>query len=698
MSKIFDMSNKPAIPIKRTPYGVTMVFTLVISTFILSMMAIGNGKLSIELMLFGTLVCAVLTKTGELTLQAFGLTRIKAWLPMSFVVGFVVISLPIVALTLTVNMSALTAFWICALAMLSLNYFVSGKVSAPPSLDWADTAMALVFAITIAFLAKIPVSSTTILLNTGVLPNWSDYYLHGITIASFGSPFASGVDLELVGVSRVFYHYAPYMIPAVFQPISGMSGLALSTALLLPLGLLVAAFGSYAFAVELGGRLNGLLALTAIICLPGFSVFIQSGWFDFYWLILIAPGSGYAIGVSAIVCASTLTYLNRHDNSVLCFTMLLLFSLILIRVHMFMLLAPAIVSLILLHRWRANIRLLLGVVFCTITVGLLALHFSTFLHGLWIEYAKPREYLNFALQWSPIYGQTIKLSEYPFGLTMPVQILAVLAAVLGIYLILYPLLLMLNVRRFRFHATDALPLLLMTTFIALMLFALNAGNGDYTEYKHRHFLLLYVIIAIYTITYAFTLVSHYISNKSKFRRWVYGLAIGIFSATIAWSWDSNPASPNVKAMPWGGGFHNKPITPGLLEVAQYINAHAKQGDVLAMGEASTITDPRAFIVEVVSLTSVPAFIARSDLQMMRSQCVQEIVVKRLSLLKELSFIDNWTDAQKLLQANGIRWFLAPPGEKQNWDANLEFAVFSSKGVSVYDSGHPAAERFSKPQC
>ena len=689
------MSNKLEIQIK------TIVFILVVSAFVLLMMSLGNGKLTIEVMLFSVVVCAVLTKGGELTLQAFRLTTIKAWLPAAFVVGFVAISLTMVALTLTVNLSAFAAFWISALSVLSLSYFASRKTRICPPIDWADPAIALVVAIAIAFLAKLPVSSASTLLNTGVLPNWSDYFMHGITLASFGSPFVSGVDMELVGVSRAFYHYAPYMIPAAFQLISGMSGLVLSSSFLLPFGLLIAAFGSYSLAVELGGRLAGLSALTAIICLPAYLVFIQSGWFDFYWLLFIAPGSGYAIGVSAVVCASTVTYLKGNDSRVLWFTVLLLFSVILMRVHIFMLLAPAIVSLILLHCWQAHIRLLLGIALVAITIVMLAVHFSTYLHALWIEYAKPHEYLDFALQWSPFYGHPVNFLEYPFGITLLAQILVVLAAVLGAYLLLYPLLFLLNVRRFSFHASDALPLLLIISFIGLMLFAPTlTRNSDFTDYKHRHFVLLDVIIAIYTISYAFTLASSYISNENKFRHWVYGLVISIFATTIMLNWDSNPARPNVKAMPWAGSFHNQPISPGLLEAARYIRTHAKSGDVLAMGIPSTITGPRVItkVDEAVSLTDIPAFIARTDYNMGRSQCIREVVTKRLSALNELSSITNWSDAQKLLQTNGIRWFLVPSGEKQKWDANLESAVFSSNGISVYDAGHFDYDIFKKPQC
>ena len=87
----------------------------------------------------------------------------------------------------------------------------------------------------------------------GVLPIWNDYFIHGVTIASFGSPFATGGDMELAGVSRGFYHYAPFMIPAAFQAVSGMSGLALSTSLLLPLGLLIAAFGELCVCCKVRG-------------------------------------------------------------------------------------------------------------------------------------------------------------------------------------------------------------------------------------------------------------------------------------------------------------------------------------------------------------------------------------------------------------------------------------------------------------
>jgi hypothetical protein len=96
--------------IKVSRYGVTIVFSLVISAFILTMLSLGSGKTTIELILFSTLVSVVLTIAGELALHAFHLALIKAWLPTAFVVGFALVSSLMLALNLIFNLSALTAF------------------------------------------------------------------------------------------------------------------------------------------------------------------------------------------------------------------------------------------------------------------------------------------------------------------------------------------------------------------------------------------------------------------------------------------------------------------------------------------------------------------------------------------------------------------------------------------------------------
>ena len=104
-----------------------------------------------------------------------------------------------------------------------------------------------------------------------------------------------------------------------------------------------------------------------------------------------------------------------------------------------------------------------------------------------------------------------------------------------------------------------------------------------------------------------------------------------------------------------------------------------------MGALSTVSSPDAFIIQLISLTGIPAFIARYDLKMLDSQYIREIAMKRLCYLNELSSIANWSDAKKSLQENGIRWFVALPKENLNRDINREFSVFPTNGISVYDT-------------
>jgi hypothetical protein len=297
--------------------------------------------------------------------------------------------------------------------------------------------------------------------------------------------------------------------------------------------------------------------------------------------------------------------------------------------------------------------------------------------------------MTMALGWTPIYKQQIQpiLADFP-EFTSYIKILVILAAILGAFTFLYPLLSLLNIRRFGFSGMDTLPLLMAVCFVGLMLFTPTAGNGDFSEYKHRHFPLLYTITVIYTITTAFALASSHLLLKSRFRKLLCGLVISIFPISIFLNWGSNPAHPKTDAIPWSGNYHNQPTTPGLLEAAQYILSHSRNGDVLAMGLSSTTSDPRARIVELVSLTGIPAFVARSDLKMKRSQDIRDIVLKRLNILQKLSLITNWQKAQKVLKNHGIRWFLTPSGEIPRWDPNLKFAVFSIHGISVYDSSYP----------
>ena len=243
---------------------------------------------------------------------------------------------------------------------------------------------------------------------------------------------------------------------------------------------------------------------------------------------------------------------------------------------------------------------------------------------------------------------------------------------------------------------DALPLFVLLSFLGLTLFAPAAYTSDITEYKQRHFLSLYMLVVVYTIYYAVSLMPKNIVDKAVFERTVVAGAACILVGVVALNWGANPARPSVVAMSWASFAHNQSTTPGLLDSAAYIKAHASPGDVMVIGTPSNGPMQGAAITDLISLTGVPAYVARA--RMTKSLCIQSILQNRLSVLKTLSAIDNWPEAQRFLKANGIRWVAFPAGGRPKWDTGLNAVAFSSKGMSVYDAGQFDNGLFSQLQC
>lgn len=286
-------------------------FAVVVAAFLLSSIALGDGRVSPASTATVVLLALVMTRSGAWLLRVGGLSTLQARLPAALIVGLVALAVPMTGWVLFSNLSVLGALCATGLTMMALGYGGSRRVPHAPPPDRADLLFAALACISILVFARVAITLPHSLAQNGVLSIWSDYLLHGVSIASFGSPFSGNTDLEFVGERRPFYHYAPFLLPGVLQVVTGMSGFAAATSILLPLGLMVAAFGVYVLAVEWGGRAGGLLATVLALCVPLYLFPLQSGLFDFHWLLFIAPGTGFGIGVASLVCASLLRWLNE---------------------------------------------------------------------------------------------------------------------------------------------------------------------------------------------------------------------------------------------------------------------------------------------------------------------------------------------------------------------------------------------------
>jgi hypothetical protein len=154
-------------------------------------------------------------------------------------------------------------------------------------------------------------------------------------------------------------------------------------------------------------------------------------------------------------------------------------------------------------------------------------------------------------------------------------------------------------------------------------------------------------------------------------------------ATIG-DWGGNPARPDTNAMPWGGDFHNQPVSAGLRSAAEYVRAHTRRGDVMAMG-SDAVTGQSQMIVQFISLTDIPAFLARVELKMRGEPCVRAAVQGRMNSLKKIREAIDWSEARGMLRENGIRWFIISTGNPP-WDPSGRSAVYADEGFAVYDTG------------
>lgn len=622
--------------------------------------------------------------TGQLCLnQIVKLNAMNGLGPGCFAIGAVLNSAVLSVVVTFVGMPLWVSAASCSAIVVWLWIWLRpDELSTKPVEEFA----LVVFAAALLLVLHSPISSPTMLAQTGQLPIWSDYYIHGVTIYNFSSPLLQGQDMTSIGFDRVFYHYGPFMLSALMQSAIGASGLTMSTAVLLPMGLLIAMMGGVALALYLEGMSTAFVAFLALLAIPGPEAFgIHSGWFDFDWLLIAAPGSGYAIGFACVLLMIA-HHIAKADPPKIHLWRVVLFlavgcsALILTRVQMFVLLAPVLPAYIGLT-WSRSIRNL-GLILVSIGVSgaALVVAFSENVRSAWLEFSQPHIYLARALNWSRDFGGLkAYLVDLSFSSKLFLELCIVLGTTLGVWTLLWPVLIMVCGWKRTLNRFDMVVPIILLSYIVLILVAPAGGNGDLSEYKHRHFLLLYVLVVISSAYLSIRLIP-----SERVRRGIVvasGLAILGFAITMTGQMFDRPDGD---AVPWAGNYHNAPITLGVPEVAAFLASQSRYGDVYAVSSVRAKTSLGA-IPEIISLAGVPSYLGRADLHTLRSDCYAETVTARIAVLEQVASSDTWETAREVLRAQGIRWYVRFANDPMRWPSDSNVASFSSPVVFVYDS-------------
>lgn len=600
-----------------------------------------------------------------------------------FALGAVLLSVCLSILVAIFSIPLWVSAGACAAVTISLWFWL--KPRELESNVGEEVALTL-FSVVLLLLLASPIASPVILQQTGILPIWVDYYIHGATIYNFSSSFLLGQDMTIAGASRMFYHYGPFMLSALIQSATSISGLTASTSVLLPIGILIAMFGGVSLALSLGGLPLAFLSFLALIAVPGPETFgVKSGWFDFNWLLIASPGSGYAIGLGCVLLMLAHNVANSTQPKSQYWKILVLIfvgaaALILTRVHIFLLITPVLAAYIWLT-WSSFMRRIAFIMACAGVIIIIAIFtFSESATSVWLDISQPHIYFSNVMNFSQYYGDLkASLGTNNFGLLLAFDLLITIGSTFGYWTILLPLLFGLTLWRRRLEHFDLVLPLLLITYIFLILFTPAGGNGDVTEYKHRHFVLIYILSTII----ATHLFLRLIPNLSNNRGLTVAAAIGSLGCGLFMS-GRMIDKPDLKVMPWADTFHNASITKNVPRAADYLSSHSNFGDLFAL---STKHARNSFgpLTEIISLSGVPAYLGRTPIHSARSECMAATISLRLTILKNIEESKNWSEAREILRLHGIRWYLTFSNEAPLWSDGPGAKVLSLPGISIYDS-------------
>jgi hypothetical protein len=547
----------------------------------------------------------------------------------------------------------------------------------------------VVLGVTAAWFCRLQITAYAGMMQSGVFHPWSDFFVHGAQVAQFGDPLAvDRGDILEAGRPLAFYHYGMFMLPAALLALPGAPpALAIASSALLVFGLLVAILGCYALAFELACGMAALIAVAAVMLLPdAAALWPGNGSFGFHWLMMIAPGSAYAIGVAAVA----LVYLMRWQQQrrwadALCCG-LLVASVALLRAQIFVVLVPACVLAAVYSRFYHRARQITAcLVACMLLLALASIFIEPFQH--WFE-ARTHftEFIGFAY-----------LLPLPDSLAQPYATLAHVTGsvcaswigwlllpvlILGPWVLVAPLVAIYLHRRRLLSRHDLIPLMVLLAYLGVVVFAPTPSNGDFTEYKQRPFVLIYVVFLLWPIARLLGAVT-FIGQPRSSRAFA-AVAIASFCVIGALALLLQKQDPQANPAVWTAKYFDIRQPAGLGDAAAFIRAHARLGDVMA--SVGGCQDPS---VPLASMTGMPQYFARGGVQWSRRDHDTEDLDPHVTVMRALESSDSSDAAARLLTQAKIAWLVViePEPGCDRRGPPIDTPAFQSHQTAVIAAAH-----------
>jgi hypothetical protein len=617
----------------------------------------------------------IVMSAGFLLLRAARAADMPA--PAAWVVGIFATAMAIYALVMVFHLLAATAFVIWACLVAGLSIFFRGRAAGARRMARGELLALVLCAAATVFWCWDLVQVPKVLARDGVLATWTDQFIHGAKISQFGDPRAFGrLAIELADLPLPLYHYASYMLPAAFAWPLDLPGLPLATSVWVPIGFFTLCAGVYVLGAVLAGPAGGAAALAALTLLPDPANYgLYNALFGYYWYVLAVPGASYAVGICLLAIAFLHRWAKVRGVRALAASAGLVGGALLVRLHVFLLALPAwLVSVAMLTPFIQR-RKLAFFAAASAAFTLFVLGFYGFFpqsEPALVAFLDVTHNQQVPLAYAGWYGGLMQ--TYGPGIAIPAGVLLVFPACLGVFVVLYPLSILLLRRSRGLQAIDVVPLALLACYLLLIIAAPVPPNGDSTELTQRPFVLLYAVIAIWT---AAGLVS-WLALQGGLRRrrmWLPLLAFAAISVALIahytdrdWRWDED---------------HQ--LARGLPDAARFLRSHWQPGDVFAVQGLKTNPVVTDTAIQLVSMTGMPAYLARPFIHASRGGREKEAALERHAALAAVADEQSLAAALARLRELGIRWYVVADGSAPRWDPQQRQAAFARGDFAVYSS-------------
>jgi hypothetical protein len=141
--------------------------------------------------------------------------------------------------------------------------------------------------------------------------------------------------------------------------------------------------------------------------------------------------------------------------------------------------------------------------------------------------------------------------------------------------------------------------------------------------------------------------------------------------------------PGQPRFAWGKSYFDVPITPGLIDAAEFVRSAARPGDIAQVMPIDNQERVHSRAVEFISLTGVPSYLSRPAMQEFRKPRDVQVARDRLAISNSIEAAADASSAFALMRQTGITWYISIGTGAPRFDPTATHAAFVAGEAFVY---------------